>query len=154
MNVRYVHTNLIARDWRRLAAFYQQVFACQPVPPERDLSGEWLERATGVPNAHLRGIHLRLPGWGENGPTLEIFQYDPEDDGLSPAANRPGFGHIAFEVADVRQAVQAVKTAGGGAMGDVVQRSIPGVGRIVFAYLTDPEENIIEVQQWTFEEKP
>jgi len=37
---RYVHTNLIAWDWKRLAAFYQDVFGCVPVPPERDLSGE------------------------------------------------------------------------------------------------------------------
>ena len=43
----------------------------------RDLSGEWLDRATGLKNAHIKGIHLRLPGYGEGGPTLEIFQYDP-----------------------------------------------------------------------------
>ena len=148
MSTRYVHTNLIARDWHRLAAFYQQVFACQPVPPQRDLSGDWLERATGIQNAHLQGMHLRLPGWGENGPTLEIFQYEPEGENLTPAANRPGFGHIAFEVADVRQAVRAVEAAGGGAVGEIAQRTIPGAGEIVFAYLTDPEGNLIEVQQW------
>jgi predicted enzyme related to lactoylglutathione lyase len=33
---RYVHTNLIARDWRKLAAFYQLVFGCLPVPPEME----------------------------------------------------------------------------------------------------------------------
>jgi hypothetical protein len=38
----YVHTNLIAHDWRALAEFYQQVFGCVPVPPERDLSGPLL----------------------------------------------------------------------------------------------------------------
>lgn len=151
MNARYVHTNLIARDWRRLAAFYQQVFGCVPVPPERDLSGEWLVRATGVPNARLQGIHLRLPGWGEDGPTLEIFQYESEGHNQPPAANRPGYGHIAFAVEDVWQAVREVKAAGGGAVGDVVQRTIPGAGQIAFAYLTDPEGNIIEVQHWSSE---
>src|SRR5678815_5648625 len=30
--VRYVHTNLIARDWRALARFYEDVFGCVPVP--------------------------------------------------------------------------------------------------------------------------
>lgn len=27
---RYGHTNLIARDWRALSAFYQQQFGCTP----------------------------------------------------------------------------------------------------------------------------
>lgn len=31
MNVRYAHANLIARDWRPLADFYEPVFGCRPV---------------------------------------------------------------------------------------------------------------------------
>ena len=27
---KYVHTNIVARDWRRLAVFYQDVFGCTP----------------------------------------------------------------------------------------------------------------------------
>ena len=45
---RYGHTNLIARDWRALAAFYEGVFGCVPVPPERDYAGTELEAGTGV----------------------------------------------------------------------------------------------------------
>ncbi|HZW05150.1 MAG TPA: VOC family protein [Anaerolineaceae bacterium] len=153
MSVKYVHTNLIARSWQRLAAFYQDVFGCLPVPPQRDLSGDWLVRATGVPGAHLQGVHLRLPGWGDGGPTLEIFQYEPEAERLPPAANRPGFGHIAFEVADIQQVIRTVEAAGGGRVGEVAQRTIAGAGRIEFAYLTDPEGNIIEVQKWYLEGK-
>ena len=33
---RYGHTNLIAADWRALASFYEELFGCVPVPPERD----------------------------------------------------------------------------------------------------------------------
>ena len=65
---RYVHTNLIARDWQRLARFYQDVFGCVPVPPERNLSGAEMEAGTGVPAARLRGMHMRLPG-GRTGRT-------------------------------------------------------------------------------------
>ena len=65
ISTRFVHTNLVARNWQRLARFYEQVFDCTPVPPERDLSGQWLEEATGIPGAHIRGIHLRLPGYGD-----------------------------------------------------------------------------------------
>jgi catechol 2,3-dioxygenase-like lactoylglutathione lyase family enzyme len=145
---RYTHTNLIARDWRRLAAFYQDVFGCIPVPPERDLQGAWLESVTGIPGAHLRGMHLRLPGYGEHGPTLEIFQYEDILDGGAPAANRAGLGHLAFAVEDVAAACEALLAAGGGMLGKVVSVEIAGAGRITFAYATDPEGNLIELQRW------
>src|SRR4030095_4855614 len=40
---RFVHTNLIARDWRSLVKFYESVFGCVFVPPERNFSGAMLE---------------------------------------------------------------------------------------------------------------
>jgi predicted enzyme related to lactoylglutathione lyase len=145
--MRYVHTNIVAEDWRRLADFYVKVFRCTPVPPERDLSGEWLDRATGIEGAHIRGIHLRLPGHGEAGPTLEIFQYDTDHEHLVPLVSRPGLGHIAFAVEDVEAVKAAVLEAGGGVVGEVVSVEILGAGGIEFAYLTDPEGNIIEIQR-------
>lgn len=149
IQARFVHTNLIARDWRRLARFYQEVFGCVPVPPERDLSGPWLERATGVPGAHIRGVHLRFPGHGDSGPTLEVFQYEPQAEAVSGAVNRPGLGHIAFAVDDVVAVRAEVLAAGGRAVGEVVSLQVPGAGTVTFAYLTDPEGNVIEVQAWS-----
>ena len=145
---RYVHTNLIARDWRKLARFYERIFGCTPVPPERDLAGQWLEDGTGVPGAHIHGVHLRLPGYGTDGPTLEIFQYNHEEGRPETAVNRPGFGHIAFAVDDVEAARDAVFAAGGGTVGQVVSLEVPGAGTVTFVYLTDPEGNIIELQHW------
>ncbi|MBN2547235.1 MAG: hypothetical protein JXB50_15640 [Spirochaetes bacterium] len=74
--IKYVHTNIVSRDWGKLAGFYEKVFGCTKVYPERDLKGEWIEKGTGVNNAHINGIHLRLPGYGDAGTTLEIFQYN------------------------------------------------------------------------------
>ena len=53
-------------------------------------------------------MHLRLPGYGDEGPTLEVFQYNRQMDPSKPAANRPGFAHIAFAVDDVMAARDAV----------------------------------------------
>jgi predicted enzyme related to lactoylglutathione lyase len=145
---RFAHINLIARDWKRLARFYERVFGCSQVPPERRLSGRWLEQATGLPGAELQGIHLRLPGQGDKGPTLEIFQYAQALEGLPPAVNRPGFGHIAFAVEDVAAAREAVLEAGGGELGAITTTTVPGAGKISFVYLTDPEGNILELQRW------
>ncbi|WP_025323360.1 VOC family protein [Deferrisoma camini] len=145
---RYVHTNLVAEDWRALAAFYERVFGCVPVPPERDYAGEALDAGTGLRGARLTGVHLRLPGWGENGPTLEIFSYDPSAERGQTAVNRPGFGHIAFAVEDVEAARQAVLDAGGRAVGEVVRLRAANGARVRWCYVTDPEGNGIELQAW------
>jgi predicted enzyme related to lactoylglutathione lyase len=149
VNARYVHTNLIAQDWKKLAQFYERVFGCTPVPPERELAGQWLEDGTGVPGAEIRGIHLRLPGYGDGGPTLELFQYNRQEQRPETAINRPGFAHIAFAVDDVEATKEAVLAAGGGTIGQVVSLEVPGAGTVTFVYLTDPEGNILELQRWS-----
>jgi predicted enzyme related to lactoylglutathione lyase len=148
MNARFVHTNLVARDWRKLADFYQQVFGCVPVPPERNLSGATFDALTGLDGAVLTGMHLRLPGFGEDGPTLEVFQYQPQLGGQAPAVNRPGFGHIAFAVDDVEAALEQVRAAGGGQIGEVVRLKVARKGRVHLVYALDPEGNIVELQAW------
>ena len=146
--IRYAHTNIIAQDWRSLVDFYVEVFDCVPVPPQRDQRERWLEQATGVKNAALEGMHLRLPGHGDTGPTLEIYQYQedlPKDD---PAANRQGLGHLAFEVDNVEGKLQELLDAGGSALGEVVTAEVAGAGTITLIYAADPEGNIIEIQHW------
>jgi catechol 2,3-dioxygenase-like lactoylglutathione lyase family enzyme len=106
MGARYAHTNIVATDWRRLAQFYEQAFGCEFVPPERNQSGTWLETGTGVFGAALEGVHLRLPGHGPSGPTLEIYSYRRMADKPLALPNRKGFGHVAFLVDDVPQALE------------------------------------------------
>lgn len=145
---RFVHTNLIAHDWRLLAAFYEQVFGCVPVPPERDYAGPLLEQGTGIPGAKLQGVHLRLPGYDDSGPTLEIFTYQPIETGLPAKVNQPGFGHIAFTVDSVEDARAEVLAAGGSAIGDTVTLT-PAPGKsVTWCYVADPEGNILELQSW------
>jgi predicted enzyme related to lactoylglutathione lyase len=148
IKAKYVHTNLIAEDWRALAGFYQEVFDCVPVPPERDFQGELLEAGTGIPGAHLKGIHLRLPGYKESGPTLEIFSYTPQAARSTVSVNQPGFAHIAFQVEEVSLARAAVLAAGGKAVGDVVTLTITSGAKVTWCYLADPEGNLIELQTW------
>jgi predicted enzyme related to lactoylglutathione lyase len=59
----------------------------------------------------------------------------------------PGLGHLAFSVADVEAVRDVVLETGGGEVGEVVSVEIKEVGSLEFAYLTDPEGNIIEVQR-------
>ena len=149
IRAKYVHTNLIARDWKGLVRFYTDVFGCRPKGPERDMSGAWLNSLTSLPNAHLTGVHLRLPGYGGDGPTLEIFSYDELVERGMPTANRCGFAHLAFAVDDVDQALEAVIAAGGGAVGKIATTDVGGVGLLRVVYARDPEGNIVELQKWS-----
>jgi catechol 2,3-dioxygenase-like lactoylglutathione lyase family enzyme len=146
---RYVHTNLVARDWKALAAFYERVFGCTRVPPERHFMGPTVEAGTGVPGARLDGVHLRLPGLGSNGPTLEIFTYSPQFEGVPPAVNRPGYGHLAFQVADVAEARDEVLREAGRAVGEVVTLATADGRQVTWCYVTDPEGNVLELQSWS-----
>lgn len=146
--MKYVHTNIISTDWKALAGFYIQVFNCKLLLPQRDLSGDWLSKATGVKDAHIKGAHLRLPGYGAKGPTLEIFEYDQMENQASPLPNRKGFGHLAFEVDDVNKVLEQVLELGGKAYGSVATKSIEDLGTLTFVYVQDPEGNIIELQNW------
>ena len=96
-----------------LVDFYIETFGCRIVPPVRNQSGNWLEQGTGVKNAQLEGAHLLLPGYGEKGPTLEIYQYAHVEAQEPVPANKRGFSHIAFEVEDVEEMLRSLLTNGG-----------------------------------------
>ena len=148
IKAKYKHTNIVAKDWRKLADFYREIFGCIDVPPERACSEEWVGRCTSVSGAAINGMHLRLPGYGNDGPTLEIFQYNKTESRPETAINRPGFAHITFEVEDVEAARDEVIAAGGSCAGELVTVDITDAGKITFIYVTDPEGNIIELQRW------
>ena len=149
--MKFVHTNIAARDWKSLSQFYITVFDCRVKPPERKYSGDWLDQATGLSQACLEGVHLVLPGFNEEGPTLEIFTYERMKDTPDIMANHQGFTHIAFEVDDVYKILETALKNGGTRLGQVVERKVAGIGILVFVYFKDPEGNIIEIQSWNKE---
>jgi catechol 2,3-dioxygenase-like lactoylglutathione lyase family enzyme len=146
--VRFAHTNIVSINWKKLVDFYVKTFNCTVVPPIRNQSGDWLERGTGLKNAQLEGAHLLLPGHGEDGPTLEIYQYSNIENQEAILPNKRGFGHIAFEVESVEEICQSLEQNGGEKFGKITKRVIEGVGEITFIYARDPEGNLIELQSW------
>ncbi len=146
--IRYAHTNLVANDWRKIAGFYVRVFGCEPVSSERDNSGPDFDALTAIPGGRVRGQHLRLPGHGELGPTLEVFQFEPRESNELRLLNRPGLAHLAFEVEDVAAKREQVLAEGSCDLGQIVTINIPGAGRLTLSYMRDPEGNIVELQRW------
>jgi len=146
--IKYVHTNIVAKDWKALADFYIEVFDCKPLYPKRDLSGQWIDNLTNIKDARIRGIHLSLPGY-ENGPTLEIFEYTPEQSIIAePEINGKGFGHIAFLVDSVEEVLEKLLELGGTTLGEIVKKDYEGIGKLTAVYAKDPEGNFVEIQNW------
>ena len=146
--IKFAHTNIVARNWKKLAQFYIDVFNCEPVYPERDLSGEWIEKVTKIPNVKINGIHLKLPGYFD-GPTLEIFEYNKlSSPDKSSFINDPGFSHIAFHVDNIEEILQKLIEKGGEPYGELLEKEFEGIGKIKVVYTKDLEGNIIELQNW------
>ena len=146
---RYVHTNIIAKDAERLIDFYKKVFGCRSIGEKRDLKGEWLDKVTGLKNAHIIGEHLVLPGYDEDHPTLEIFSYDQMEGDLTHKINQYGIAHLAFEVNSVSDALDKLLQNGGSSVGEVVSADYPEGRKATFVYAADIEGNIIELQSWS-----
>jgi len=146
--IRYAHTSLVASDWRRMVRFYCEVFGCVPVGSARDRKGREVDALTDVKDTVVQGQHLRLPGHGENGPTIEIFQFNNNEAAQPPSLMRVGFSHLAFEVADIETKRKEIQMWGGKDYGQLVTLDILGEGKLTVIYVCDPEGNIIELQKW------
>jgi catechol 2,3-dioxygenase-like lactoylglutathione lyase family enzyme len=150
MNYRFTHISINSPDWKRLVQFYIDVFDCKLVPPLRHLHGEWFEKAIGIPGAEVHGAHIALPGYGENGPTIEIFTHTNQSGTHSNPFNHQGFGHIAFQVDDVEAAYQKLLDHGGSSDGEIVTKYYDSLNKtLTMIYAKDPDGNIVEIQKWT-----
>lgn len=148
MKTKFAHVNIISKNWQALADFYINVFECKPKLSERDLSGEWLDKLTDLHDSKIKGIHLLLPGYDSDGPTLEIFEYNQNIENVKKHINLEGFSHIAFTVENVEEKLNLLLKNGGSTVGELIDTEIKGVGKISVVYAKDPEGNIIEIQKW------
>ncbi len=94
------------------------------------------------------GVHLLVPGHGENGPTPEIFTYADTHKSNQIMVNHTGFTHIAFEVEDVSRTPGNALQNRAALLGKITKKEIPGAGLLTFVYFRDPEGNIAEIQSW------
>jgi predicted enzyme related to lactoylglutathione lyase len=148
LKIKYVHTNIVAKNWKKLAYFYINVFNCKIVPPIRHYLGKDLEGAVNIKNVILDGVHLKLPGYKKDGPTLEIFSYNPTLKKQNRKVNTPGITHLAFEVDDVHKVYKKVINNGGKKVGKIITLSRSDGKKVTWCYVKDPEGNMIELQKW------
>ena len=148
LKFKYVHTNIVAKNWEKLADFYIKVFNCKIVPPIRHYNGKDLDSAVNIKDVALNGVHLRLPGYNKSGPTLEIFSYNPSLKKQNSKVNTPGITHLAFEVSDVNKAYKKAMKNDGKKVGKIITLKRSDGKKVTWCYVKDPEGNMIELQKW------
>ena len=142
--MKFGHVSIVARDTDRLADFYKEVFGCEDTVERWTMSGALISRGNGVPNSEIYAAWLSLPG--VDGPFLEIHQYKSIQDRPAPSVNQPGYGHISFEVEDIRATVGAVIDAGGSPLGEITDLGT-AEAPCLCVYMRDPEGNVVELEQ-------
>jgi catechol 2,3-dioxygenase-like lactoylglutathione lyase family enzyme len=101
------HISVTTGDIARSLAFYRDVLGL-PVRAVGELSGEEVERITGLPGARLLSADLDLG----RGQVLELLEYVGSEEGEALALERPGSGHIGLMVDDVDRLHGALVGAG------------------------------------------
>lgn len=139
-----LHVNINANDWKKVCAFYEEVFGCVQVPPEKKISGDYAADLTGMEGADIEGMTLAFPD-DPNGTQLEIFQYNIQDDGAPGTINMTGLGHIAIDVDDIEETTKKLLAAGGSYVGKQVHRTYADKPDLFIHYVKDCEGNIIEL---------
>lgn len=148
MSVKYCHVCISCKDWKKISKFYQDVFDCIPLDPLRNMHGKWagqLIAAEKQEEAAVVGEHLMVPGYGDNGPTLEILSYQPLGKDNQMECYDFGFTHICFEVPTIEEKNAAVEKllAYGGSM----VSTFDDWRKERVAYCRDPEGNIVEIRR-------
>ncbi len=139
-----LHVNLNAKDWKKLVVFYETVFGCVQLPPQKKIAGDYAEELTGLAGADIEGMTLAFPD-DKDGVQLEIFQYNMQDNTASGSINMTGIGHIAIDVDDIEETTKKILEAGGSFVGKQVRRTYKDKPDLFIHYVKDCEGNIIEL---------
>jgi glyoxylase I family protein len=143
--LKLLHVSLTAREADTLSSFYRDVFGFLDRRPPKRLTGEIVSRGNGLPNSSIYVVWLGLPD--DDGPFLEIMEYDETVSRCDPVVNEPGYGHLAFEVRDLSEAIEDVLRLGGALQGQITNFGTEEKPHLI-VYVRDPEGNILELEQF------
>jgi catechol 2,3-dioxygenase-like lactoylglutathione lyase family enzyme len=134
----FVHVGLVVEDLDETVRFLALLGFGGGEPGV--FSGEWIDRIIDLENATVEGVMARTPDGGD---MFEVVRFHSPSAGAqepAPAANRPGFRHVAFTVDDVRGVLDRVREAGW----ETVGRSST---TFLLCYVRGPEGLIVELAE-------
>ena len=89
------------------------VFGCVNTGSQKDHQGSYKEQVIGVPNVHVTGQHVLLPGLKKDYPTLEIFTYSVPGRALPCEETARGINAIGFFCENAQTVAEQMVQAGG-----------------------------------------
>ncbi len=139
---RFDHVGITVADLDTAQAFFVKL-GLEVVGSRMFVEGEFLDTVIGIPDSRTEIVMLRAP---DGGTTLELSSFvRPDHLPGSPAAmaNELGIRNVAFEVDDLRAAVDELAADGYGLVGDIGQYE----NAWLMAYVRGPEGIIVSLAQ-------
>ena len=138
------HTGFTVSDIERSLAFYRDVLGLRVVKRQTG-TAPYLATVTGFEGVHLETALLQ-PAAG--GSMLELLQYvshpaSPTDR----ATNRPGNGHLCFQVDDLRAACAELRRRGVTLISEPAEITAGAHAGGLAVYLRDPDGFTVELYQ-------
>jgi catechol 2,3-dioxygenase-like lactoylglutathione lyase family enzyme len=138
---RFDHIGITVADLDTVAAFFEMLGL--EVEGRMFVEGEFLDTVIGIPDSRTEIVMLRPP---DDGTRLELSSFvrpDHVPGSPAPMANELGLRNVAFEVADLQVAVDAVAADGYGLVGAIGEYE----GAWKMAYVRGPEGIIVSLAE-------
>jgi catechol 2,3-dioxygenase-like lactoylglutathione lyase family enzyme len=139
---RFDHVGITVAELDTAQTFFVKL-GLEVVGSRMFVEGEFLDTVIGIPDSRTEIVMLRSP---DGGTTLELSSFvRPDHVAGSPAAmaNELGIRNVAFEVDDLRAAVDELAADGYGLVGDIGQYE----NVWLMAYVRGPEGIIVSLAQ-------
>jgi catechol 2,3-dioxygenase-like lactoylglutathione lyase family enzyme len=138
---RFDHVGITVADLDTVTAFF--VGLGLEVGGRMFVEGEFLDTVIGIPDSRTEIVMLRPPDGGTGLELSSFVRPDHEPGSPAPMANELGLRNVAFEVDDLRAAVDRLATDGYGLVGGIGQYE--HVWRM--AYVRGPEGIIVSLAE-------
>jgi catechol 2,3-dioxygenase-like lactoylglutathione lyase family enzyme len=138
---RFDHVGITVADLDTVTAFFEMLGL--EVEGRMFVEGEFLDTVIGIPDSRTEIVMLRPP---DDGTRLELSSFvrpDHVPGSPAPMANELGLRNVAFEVADLQAAVDAVAANGYGLVGAIGEYE----GAWKMAYVRGPEGIIVSLAE-------
>ena len=138
---RFDHVGITVADLDTVTAFFDMLGL--EVEGRMFVEGEFLDTVIGIPDSRTEIVMLRPP---DDGTRLELSSFvrpDHVPGSPAPMANELGLRNVAFEVADLQAAVDAVAADGYGLVGAIGEYE----GAWKMAYVRGPEGVIVSLAE-------
>ncbi len=137
------HVNVVISNLDIAKEFFTQLGF--EVGDESELAGEWISLIVGLQDVKAKYVTLSLPG---SSTKLELIEYVSPPSGQDKhigKANMIGVRHIAFEVDNIEELVQSLRSKGVKFINSI--QTYPTTGKRLI-YLYGPDGILLELAQY------